>query len=330
MTVPELPEPPAPSKPPAPALSQYSARFEPSSPLQSPSPLHSGSPLHPQGESDQRRSFWDDDLPVRSALPSIDSSTPHPYRMHNFLVGGKDNFQIDRDAVAELLKTRPDTAITARAIESFCARAVIELSRAGLRQFVQIGSAISVLRSHDGVARAQAPETRFVYVAEDPITLIHARAVLADEHVVVIGGDFRDPARMLAEPVLNELIDLDQPCAFLLFGLLDFIADDRQARAALETVYARAAPGSYLAFLHVLDTGSGPGDRSAKVAKMREEIQVTPRYVLEIEKIIEGFELWDEDGLVPVTNWRPVLDEKGPGPDMATRAGAVGGVIVKR
>lgn len=282
------------------------------------------------GEPGSRRSFWDDDLPVRPSLAVIDTSAPHPYRMYNFLIGGKDNFQVDRDAVTELLKVRPDTALTARAIESFCARAVTELSRAGIGQFVQIGSAISLPRSNDSIARASDPDTKFVYVAEDPVTLIHARAVLAEKNVEIVGGNFRDPDRILAEPALNALVDLDQPCGFLLFGMLDCISDDRRARAALQSVYDRAAPGSYLAFMHVLEVGSGPTDRAVDVIMVQDDVQLTPRHVPEIEKIIAGFELWDEEGLVPVTNWRPAANEKGPGPEMAHRAGTVGGVIVKR
>jgi len=284
------------------------------------------------GGSEHRHSFWDDDLPlpVQSPLPIIDTSSPHPFRMYNFLIGGKDNFQADRDAVAELLKVRPDTALTARAVESFYRRVMLELTKAGIRQFVQMGSAIAVPRSNDSIARAEAPDTKFVYVAEDPVTLIHARAVLAEENVTIIGGNFRDPQQMLAEPALTALIDLDRPCGFLLFGMLDYIANDRRARSALETVYARAAPGSYLAFLHVLELGSGPADRAVDVLMVQEEIQLTPRFVPEIEKIIEGFELWDPAGLVPVTNWRPDPEDKGPGPEMAARAGAVGAVIIKR
>lgn len=279
---------------------------------------------------DQGPPIWQDDLPVRSSLSLIDTSSPHPYRMYNFLIGGKDNFQVDRDAVAELLKVRPDTALTAQAVESFCARCVTELSAAGIRQFVQIGSSISVPRSHDGIARASAPDTRFVYMAEDPVTLLHARAVLTEENVEIIGGNFRDPAQMLALPALNALVDLDRPCGFLLFGMLDFIANDRRARGALQSVHDRAAPGSYLAFMHVLEVGSGPTDRAVDVLMVQDDIQLTPRHVPEIEKIIEGFELWGEDGLVPVTNWRPAKNQRGPGPEFAERAGAVGAVIVKR
>ncbi|HEV2637887.1 MAG TPA: SAM-dependent methyltransferase [Actinocrinis sp.] len=274
--------------------------------------------------------YWEDDLPVRSSLSLVDTSAPHPWRMYNFLVGGKDNFQVDRDAAAELLKVRPDTALTARAVESFCARCVVELAGAGIRQFVQFGSAISVPRASSATARQYAPDVRFVYVAEDPVTLIHARAVLAEDNVEIIGGNFRDPRQMLSEPALNALVDLDEPCGFLLFGMLDFIADDRRARTALQDIYDRAAPGSYLAFMHILEVGNGPADRAVDVILVQEDIQLTPRHVPEIEKIIEGFELWDEQGLVPVTNWRPDPKERGPGPELADRAGAVGAVIVKR
>jgi hypothetical protein len=288
-------------------------------------------PIPPLGAPGHRHSFWEDDLPLpaQPPLPSLDTSTPHPFRMYDFLIGGKDNFQADRDAVAELLKVRPDTALTARAVESFYRRVVLELTKAGIRQFVQMGSAISVPRSNDAVARTQASDVKFVYVAEDPVTLIHARAVLAQENVAIIGGDFRDPKQMLAEPALTDLIDLDRPCGFLLFGMLDYINNDRRARSALETVHVRAAPGSYLAFLHILDLAGGAG-QPVDVVAVQEEIQLTPRFLPEIEKIIEGFELWDEEGLVPLTNWRPDPRDKGPGPDMAARAGVVGGVIVKR
>jgi len=276
---------------------------------------------------------WDQELELPEGWepPRIDTSVPHPNRVFNYLVGGKDHFKADREAAEQLLKARPDTIITARAVESFTRRAVAELAGLGIRQFLQLGSAITIANSNDRTAGESAPDTRaFVYVAEDPISLAHARALLVGRPgpaVAVFGGNFRDPQEVLSRPALAGRIDFAEPVGLLLFGMLDYISDDQRARRALDLLMARVAPGSLAAFFHVIEVESEEVNHALSSALAQDQIELTPRTAQHVRDLVRGYE-FIEPGLVPITDWHP--DETGPGPELAERTAAIGGVIIKR
>jgi hypothetical protein len=273
---------------------------------------------------------WDHDLVSNWEPPQIDTSVPHPNRMFNYLIGGKDHFKADRDAAEALIKARPDTIITARAAESFTRRAVIKLAEQGIRQFLQLGAAITIANSNDQTAGEKAPDTRtFVYVADDPISLAHARALLVGRPgppVTVIGGNFREPQDVLARSALAGKIDFTEPVGLLLFGMLDYISNDRRARRALDFLLDQAAPGSMAAFFHVIEVESEEVNNALDATLAQDQIELTPRTAEHVRELVEGYEFM-EPGLVPITDWHP--DETGPGPELADRTAAIGGVIVK-
>lgn len=268
--------------------------------------------------------------------PVIDPTVPHPFRMYNYLIGGKDNYQADRDAVEVLLRARPDTVISARAVEAFNRRVVRYLAGTGITQFLQLGTAISVANSHDQIARAVAPECRFVYVADDPITLAHARALLVGRpgsDVTVVQGNFRKPELVLADTSVTEHLDLDRPIGVLLLGMLDYIRDLEQARAALAELAAWVPRGSMIAFQHVEEVGQSDIDEAVDLIMAQDRIELTPRSLEEIACIVGGYELI-HPGLVQLPLWRrddapadPPGWDDGPGPEMAERAATLGGVI---
>lgn len=268
--------------------------------------------------------------------PVIDPTVPHPFRMYNYLIGGKDNYQADRDAVEVLLRARPDTAISARAVEAFNRRVVRFLAGRGITQFLQLGTAITVANSHDQIARAITPTCRFVYVADDPITLAHARALLVGRpgsDVTVVQGNFRKPRFVLADQSVTEHLDLTQPIGVLLLGMLDYIRDGEQARAALAELAAWVPPGSMIAFQHVEEVGQSEIDEAVDLIMAQDRIELTPRSQAEISAIVAGYELI-EPGLVQLPLWRRTdipLEEKqhddGPDETMAERAATLGGVI---
>jgi len=268
--------------------------------------------------------------------PVIDPTVPHPFRMYNYLIGGKDNYQADRDAVEVLLRARPDTVISARAVEAYSRRVVRFLAGRGITQFLQLGTAISVANSHDQIARAIDPACRFVYVADDPITLAHARALLVgrpDSDVTVVQGNFRKPELVLADPSVAAHLDLSRPIGVLLLGMLDYIRDREQSRAALAELAAWVPPGSMIAFYHVEEVGQSDIDEAVDLIMAQDRIELTPRSLADIEHIVAGHRLIDP-GLVQLPLWRrddapaeePGHDD-GPGPEMADRAATLGGVI---
>lgn len=263
--------------------------------------------------------------------PRLDTSLPHPGRMFNYMIGGKDHFQVDRDAVGLLVKARPDTLITARAVDGFIRRSVVKLAEAGIRQFVQLGQNITIADSsgHEAL-RATADLRSFVYVADDPVSLAHARALPAGRpgpRVAVVDGDFRDPERILADPRVAGRIDLAEPVGLLLFGMLDFIASDRRARRALDFLLGSAAPGSMAALVHITEVESESVNNALDAALSHNEIELTPRSPAHVRELVAGHRFMDP-GLVPIVEWYPDGDD-GPGPEMAARTAALGGVIVK-
>jgi hypothetical protein len=262
--------------------------------------------------------------------PRLDTSLPHPGRMFNYMIGGKDNFRVDRDAVELLVKACPDTIITARAVESFIRRSVLALLEAGLRQFVQLGQSITFAENSEHAAlRATADLRSFVYVADDPISLAHSRALLAGRRgspMVVVDGDFRAPERVLADPRVAGRIDPAEPVGLLLFGMLDFIASDRRARRALDFLLRTVAPGSMAAVVHVTEVESESVNNAMDAALSHNEIDLTPRSPAHIRDLVSGYRFLDP-GLVPIVAWRPDPDDDGPGPDMVARTAALGGVI---
>jgi hypothetical protein len=273
---------------------------------------------------------WDQELAGNWEPPQIDTSIPHPNRMYNYLIGGKDHFKADRDAAEALIKARPDTIITARAVESFTRRAVIKLTEQGIRQFLQLGAAITIANSNDRTAGEAAPDTRtFVYVADDPISLAHARALLVGRPgppVTVIGGNFREPQEILSRPGLAGKIDFSQPVGLLLFGMLDYIASDRRARRALDFLMGTVAPGSMAALFHVVEVESEEVNNALDAALAQDQIELTPRTSEHVRDLVKGYEFM-EPGLVPITDWHP--DESGPGRELADRTAAIGGIMVK-
>jgi hypothetical protein len=274
---------------------------------------------------------WDQELASNWEPPQIDTSVPHPNRMFNYLIGGKDHFKADRDAAEALIKARPDTVITARAAEAFTRRAVRKLAEHGIRQFLQMGAAITIANSNDQAAGESAPDTRtFVYVADDPISLAHARALLVGRPgppVTVIGGNFREPQDILSRPGLIGKLDFDEPVGLLLFGMLDYIASDRRARRALDYLMRRVAPGSMAALFHVVEVESDEVNDALDKTLAQDQIELTPRSAQHVRELVDGYEFIDP-GLVPITDWHP--DGTGPGPELAERTAAIGGVIIKR
>jgi hypothetical protein len=280
---------------------------------------------------------WDVDLGGNWQPPDPPHELPHPLRMWDYMVGGKDNYQIDRDAAELAIKYVPNIVFAARAGEAFIIRAQKFIARPefGLSQFLHLGCYIPKLNSPSlgGLAKTAQPGTRYVCVTDDQVSAAHARAVLAararaGSEVHALWADFRYPAPILANPWLHERIDLSRPVGLLLLGMLDFIADEEQAVRALAQLKAALAPGSMIVMVHLLkDTDVAASERALRESLGENPFQYTPRSLERVRQLVSGLELVDP-GFVPCTSWRP--DGRGPGQDLEERCPVAGGVAIVR
>jgi hypothetical protein len=238
----------------------------------------------------------------------FDPAIPNAARIYDYLLGGKDYFAADRYAAEQLLAVLPDAAVAARANRRFLTAAVRYVARRGISQYVDVGAGLPTSPNVHESVRALVPAARVAYVDNDPVAVTHARALLAaDDLVVVIDGDARDHAAVLADPRLGELIDFREPACVLFVSMLHFLTAE-VADALVAAFRERMAPGSYL----VISAGH------AEDSQDRDQIQaayggmvLTGRTAPEIAAYFDGCDLMPP-GIMPVTAWPN--EEHGTGP----------------
>jgi SAM-dependent methyltransferase len=235
----------------------------------------------------------------------IDTSRPHPARMYDYFLGGKDNYEVDREAADRVLAAAPEVAVFARANRAFLSRAVRFLAESGVRQFIDIGTGIPTSPNTHEVAQAVDPEVRVAYIDNDPIVATHAGArLLGTGNTGFFLGDMRDPRTILGHPTIGELIDVDQPIAVLLVSVLHFVSDEDDP-AGLVRAFRDALPhGSYLVLSHATADFHQEEAGEVEAVYKNSSAPLTPRSQAEVEALFEGFELV-EPGLVQVHTWRP-------------------------
>ncbi|MFD0168925.1 SAM-dependent methyltransferase [Streptomyces decoyicus] len=244
----------------------------------------------------------------------IDTSRPHPARMYDYYLGGWDNYEVDRVAAERVIEVHPQVRHSARANRAFLRRAVRELVTGGIRQIIDIGTGIPTSPNTHEMARETAPDTRVVYVDNDPIVATHAGARLTNtERTGFVLGDVRDPKAVLDHPTVRELIDFDQPVALLLVAVLHFIRDDEDP-AGIVAALADALPaGSHLVLSHATGEpyeayAAGRTDERARDGVVNVYKSSTATLNLRskagIEPLFGPFTLL-EPGVVRVPLWRP-------------------------
>lgn len=259
------------------------------------------------------------------APSEIDTSRPHPARMYNYYLRGKDNYMVDREAAMEVLRAAPDVRAMARENRAFLQRAVRFLvGEAGIRQVIDIGTGIPAAGSVHEVAQQLAPDARVAYVDNDPIVHVHASALLTGEgNTSIVLADLREPEAILGHPRVRELIDFSQPVAVLLIAILHFIPDDDNPGRIVATLRDALPPGSYLALSHgTADFHAEAAVSQATAVYDRATAPLVLRPHAQIAGFLRGFDL-AEPGLVQVPLWRP--DGKPPGPRELAKIGIYGG-----
>ena len=265
----------------------------------------------------------------RSELPpEIDTSRPHPARMYDYYLGGKNHFAADREVAAKLLAAVPSVRTGARENRAFLGRAVRFLAaEAGIRQFLDVGTGLPTAENVHEVAQSVAPSSRVVYVDNDPLVLAHARALLTsspDGRTAYIQADLRDPEAILGNPVTREVLDFSQPIALMLVAILHLFPDEFAPEAVLATLIDALPPGSYVAASH-LTTEHDPAATSAGQAAMQGAgIAMQKRDADEFASLVfSGLDLVPP-GVVLVSEWRPEDAGPRPLPSEVNCYGAVG------
>lgn len=202
---------------------------------------------------------------------------PNVARIYDYLLGGKDNLAVDREVAEHLAEVQPLVVSGMRANRAFVCRAVAYLAKRGIAQFVDLGSGLPTGVNVHQVARRVNPEAKVVYVDQDPIVLVHARALLEDRRTIVVEGDVREPEQILTDRKLRGLIDLDQPVAVLAAALLHFVTDAEDPARIVRTFRAAMAPESALVITHVVDDGDGERDAATRESAAIYSETTTPR-----------------------------------------------------
>ncbi|MBO3745109.1 SAM-dependent methyltransferase [Streptosporangiaceae bacterium NEAU-GS5] len=267
---------------------------------------------------------------VETAPKGIDPSKPSISRVYDYMLGGKDNFASDRAVARMALEVAPDAPESAAANREFLARVIHHLAgECGVRQFIDIGSGLPTRGNVHEIAQLVAPGARVVYVDNDPIVLVHGRALLAtDDSTLVINADLRRPASIVDHPGVRELIDFDQPIGLLMLAILHHIKDEEDPAGLTKALKDTLPSGSYLAISHFHNPGEARPEDSAQALaaeKLFNEHLGTGRWRTreEILAYFDGMELL-APGLVPIPDWRPRDDDWArPGITYHTFVGAV-------
>ena len=247
---------------------------------------------------------------VGPADPGIDLQTdrPHPARVYDYLLGGKDNYAADRAAAEAGLKANPNSRVPPRENRAFLRRVVRYLARdAGISQFLDIGTGIPTSPNVHEIAQDVEPAARIVYVDNDPIVLAHARALLTTGpagRTAYIDADLRDVERILGSADLRDTLDLSQPVGLLLIAVMHFMPDEDDPYRLASELLAALPSGSYLALSHLTGDFDPAAWEGVAAVYRRSGVIMRVRSHAEIEQFFAGLDLIDP-GVVSLPRWRP-------------------------
>jgi hypothetical protein len=264
----------------------------------------------------------DADPPVK-----IDTTVAHQARIYNYLLGGKDNFEVDREAADRAIEAFPGLAVWARNNRAFLGRAVRYLvAESGIQQFLDIGTGLPTANNTHEVAQRIDPTARVCYVDNDPIVLTHARALLTSHPAGVtdyVHANFQNPDRILGEAART--LDFSQPIAVMLLAILHVIpGSDNPAQdphQIVSRIMDAMPPGSFLVISHPA-SDINP-EQAAELAKRFNQrlgsVQSAGRPREEVARFFTGLDLVPP-GVVPTPQWRPDPNACPPDPEPAYAA----------
>jgi hypothetical protein len=242
----------------------------------------------------------------------IDTTVAHPARRYNYFLGGTDNFEADRISGDEGLAAFPTAKISVMENRRFLGRAIKFLvEEAGIRQFLDIGTGIPTANNVHEVAQSIAPESRIVYVDNDPIVLAHSRRLLSsasDGATAYIHADLREPDAIVSNPELRGTLDLREPVALMAVAVMHFIEDADDPHGCIAALAGALAPGSYLAMSHgtrdfMSKEARAQFDSWADRDRTRSRDPALPRARPEFARFFDGARLVPP-GIVALPEWR--------------------------
>jgi len=263
--------------------------------------------------------------PDDTAGTAIDTTVPHSARIWNYWLGGKDNYAVDRAAGDQFSAIYPGIVDIARADRAFLGRVVRFLAgEAGVRQFLDVGTGLPTADNTHQVAQRVAPESRVVYVDNDPLVLAHARALLTSSPegaTQYVDANMADPEKVLQEAA--KWLDLSQPVALTLMGVLGHVVDHDEALAIVAGLLDGLPAGSYLAINDSINTSEAL-EEALRVYEASGAVPYRTRSLEQFTGYFDGLDLV-EPGMVLVADWRPA-----PGADRGPEIPQEGAVGRKR
>jgi hypothetical protein len=237
-------------------------------------------------------------------VAKVDVSRPSVARIYDYWLGGKDNFEADREEAERVLAVYPPLRTMVRENRLFLSRSVSWLASQGVRQFLDIGSGLPTAQNTHEAAQSVEPACRVVYTDSDPVVLSHGHALLRADGVEITEGDLRQPEKIIESVAVRELIRPDEPVAVILAMIMHFIDPDT-ARQVIGQLVDWMAPGSYL----VISTASADEDEVG--SEMRRQYTASSSWNHPRE-VIRGFFAGTElmaPGLADAGDWLPGAPE---------------------
>jgi S-adenosyl methyltransferase len=266
---------------------------------------------------------------VPRASAGVDYSKPAPARIYDYMLRGDNHFQTDIQAAERILSAVPEIRDCAWSNRGFHQRAAKWIAERGVRQFIDIGSGLPTVGNTHEVVQKVSPGARVVYVDNDPMVLVHGRALLTstpEGRTAYAQADLRSPLDILSSPAVQSVLDFGQPIALMLVAVLPFIGEEDQPEMVLKTLLDALPPGSYLAASHITlehdPEGVGGGQRVYREAGLPMNARDADEFA---SLAFSGLELVPP-GVVLVSEWRP--DSKAPRPSPA-EVSCYGGVARK-
>ncbi|MET0135050.1 MAG: SAM-dependent methyltransferase [Kibdelosporangium sp.] len=243
-------------------------------------------------------------------LPQVDPTRPSIARVYDAFLGGKDNYEVDREVYRQAIAIDPDAPLAARDLRNWLIRVVRFLvGAAGIDQFLDCGSGLPTAENVHQAAQRVNPDVTVVYVDKDPIVAAHGRALLAENpRTHFVFADLRRPGQLLAHPVVTKYLDFDRPMALMQCATLHHVRNEERPAELMRTYMDALPSGSYVALSHFLDPGEGSQHR-ALARQLEDNLRRTVgsgecRTHEEILSLLDGLELV-APGLVPVVGWWP-------------------------
>jgi hypothetical protein len=256
--------------------------------------------------------------PAEFAPPGININVPHSARIYDYWLGGKDNFAADRAVGEAMIKAIPDMRHMAGENRRFVHRAARDMvAKEGIRQFLDIGTGIPTRPNLHEVAQQIAPEARVVYVDNDPIVLVHARALMISTEQgrsEYVSADLRAPQSILTEPMLGQTLNMEEPVGLTLIAILMLLADADEPWAKVAELRDAMPSGSCLAITHPTADFHPAAVATAVSAATGAGMTLVPRTREEVQRFFGDWEML-EPGVVPVSDWRP--DDSVDDPEVA-------------